>query len=205
MPKSLGGLDDADNLVKLTAKEHFICHALLIRFLTGHAKYKMEWAFHQLCTWSPKSSAHKDVYVNSRLYEKFKQNFQKGANNSQYGVFWWTNIDTFEQLKSKTCPGDRYVRGRKTRVKEDAKRLQKEKMQHAKNVGLIRADGHINGNGITTNEWLKRKNMILQSGVDLTTFGWVGKVVNITGLSKHVIENTVKRFDELKQICYYRK
>lgn len=47
--------------------------------------------------------------------------------------------------------------------------------------------------------------MILQSGVDLTKFGWVGKVVNITGLTKHVIENTVKRFDELKQICYYRK
>lgn len=28
IPKSLGGKDTADNLVKLTAREHFICHWL---------------------------------------------------------------------------------------------------------------------------------------------------------------------------------
>ena len=76
IPKSLGGTDTVENLVNLTAREHFICHALLIRFLTGHDKYKMEWAFHQLCTWSP-NSVHKEKYVNARLYEFFKKKFQK--------------------------------------------------------------------------------------------------------------------------------
>lgn len=30
-PKSLGGLDTEDNLVKLTYKEHYLCHRLLTK------------------------------------------------------------------------------------------------------------------------------------------------------------------------------
>ncbi len=33
IPRSLGGTNDADNLVKLTIREHFICHRLLCKFL----------------------------------------------------------------------------------------------------------------------------------------------------------------------------
>lgn len=45
------------------------------------------------------------------------------------------------------------------------------------------------------NDWLKRKELILNCGVDLTRFGWVRKVEITTGLTKRVIENTVKYFD----------
>lgn len=31
LPKSLGGSDEPENLVKLTAREHFICHYLLAK------------------------------------------------------------------------------------------------------------------------------------------------------------------------------
>ena len=31
IPSCLGGTDDKSNLVKLTAKEHFICHLLLTK------------------------------------------------------------------------------------------------------------------------------------------------------------------------------
>ena len=41
LPKSLGGTDDMANLVKLTAKEHFICHMLLVRMTTGPDRRKM--------------------------------------------------------------------------------------------------------------------------------------------------------------------
>jgi hypothetical protein len=30
IPKCLGGLNNKDNIIKLTAKEHFICHRLLV-------------------------------------------------------------------------------------------------------------------------------------------------------------------------------
>ena len=46
----------------------------------------------------------------------------------------------------------------------------------------------------TFSEWENRKDTILNCGVDLTVFGWVGKVINKTGLSKRIIEETLKKF-----------
>ena len=34
LPRCLGGSDDKDNLVNLSAKEHFICHLLLTKMYT---------------------------------------------------------------------------------------------------------------------------------------------------------------------------
>jgi hypothetical protein len=44
IPKSIGGTNDSENLVFLTAREHFICHKLLPKMVTGHAYYKMREA-----------------------------------------------------------------------------------------------------------------------------------------------------------------
>lgn len=41
IPTALGGSKDAANLVNLSAREHFICHLLLPKMLTGGAKHKM--------------------------------------------------------------------------------------------------------------------------------------------------------------------
>lgn len=41
IPKSLGGTNDQTNLVRLTAKEHFICHLLLLRMTQGKSRIKM--------------------------------------------------------------------------------------------------------------------------------------------------------------------
>ena len=50
-------------------------------------------------------------------------------------------------------------------------------------------------------EWLNRKDLILNSGVDLKRFGWVDKVVKITGLTKKQIRRTVRRY---KIECFER-
>ena len=47
----------------------------------------------------------------------------------------------------------------------------------------------------TKDDWIKRKELILNCGVDLSKFGWVGKVEKATGLSKRIIENTVEYFN----------
>jgi hypothetical protein len=44
LPKSLGGDNSKDNLVNLTAREHFICHRLLVKMLEGENKKKMIYA-----------------------------------------------------------------------------------------------------------------------------------------------------------------
>jgi 5-methylcytosine-specific restriction endonuclease McrA len=41
IPRSLGGDDSISNVVKLTARAHFICHKLLVLMTSGQAKYKM--------------------------------------------------------------------------------------------------------------------------------------------------------------------
>ena len=44
IPQSLGGSNQFDNIVRLTYREHFICHLLLVRMTTGLARQKMAHA-----------------------------------------------------------------------------------------------------------------------------------------------------------------
>lgn len=53
IPSSLGGSNDKSNLVTLTAKEHFICHLLLTKMLTGSSKALMEFAHQRMCYGKP--------------------------------------------------------------------------------------------------------------------------------------------------------
>ena len=49
IPKSMGGTNDADNLVKLTAREHFLCHLLLVKAVSSEFKKKMNFAYWRMC------------------------------------------------------------------------------------------------------------------------------------------------------------
>lgn len=54
--------------------------------------------------------------------------------------------------------------------------------------------------------WLERKEKILNSGVDLTKYGYVEKLVKTTGYTKKIIENTIKKFpNELYNVVFKRK
>ena len=67
-PKSFGGNDSKDNLVKLTAREHFICHLLLTKMTTGSNRHKMLHAFMLM-----KGKTDKQYrYMNSRLFNSIK-------------------------------------------------------------------------------------------------------------------------------------
>lgn len=46
IPRSMGGNDDPDNLVVLTAREHFLCHWLLTKMTTGGDKMRMCFSLH---------------------------------------------------------------------------------------------------------------------------------------------------------------
>ena len=68
IPRSLGGSDSPDNLVKLTLKEHWMCHRLLVKFLNDPISLrKMYNALFMM--------AVKDYRtVNGRIYEYIKEN-----------------------------------------------------------------------------------------------------------------------------------
>jgi hypothetical protein len=48
IPVSLGGTNEPSNLVKLTPREHFICHLLLTKMTSGNDFYKMSHALHMM-------------------------------------------------------------------------------------------------------------------------------------------------------------
>lgn len=75
------------------------------------------------------------------------------------------------------------------------KQLYDEKRERFEKSGLITSNGKLNTNGISIEEFEKRKNLILNCGVDLSLFGWVKKVEEKTGLSKRQIEKVVNHFN----------
>lgn len=58
---------------------------------------------------------------------------------------------------------------------------------------------------LSTEEWNRRKEIILSSGVDLMKYGWVGKVIKKTGLTIREVEGTIKHFADELQGKYYRR
>jgi hypothetical protein len=73
IPKSLGGSDTEENLVFLTAREHYIAHILLVKMLKGKSKKSMSYALWMMTNASTK---HQKRYApNSKLYEFARKNF----------------------------------------------------------------------------------------------------------------------------------
>lgn len=69
IPRSLGGLNNSDNIVKLTAREHLVCHRLLIKMTSGLQKSKMAFAAWRMVF---SNSKHKRVKVTARVYQSIK-------------------------------------------------------------------------------------------------------------------------------------
>jgi hypothetical protein len=86
IPVSLGGKNCKFNKVSLTAKEHYICHLLLIEMVSDlESKRKMAYAFHIM-----KSTPHraKGIRYTSRSFENIRIRLSKyfsGKNNPFYG------------------------------------------------------------------------------------------------------------------------
>lgn len=112
VPKSLGGSDDLNNLVKLTAREHYICHLLLVKMTSGEDYHKMLYCYTIM--------SGRKLY-NSKKYQLFKREYseinsklrsgegngmfgadRKGSNNTFYGR---KHSEATKQLISKKKTG----------------------------------------------------------------------------------------------------
>ena len=73
IPKSLGGSNKKDNLVKLSPREHFICHLLLTKMYSGKEKQKMVyalWAIMNLC-----NNHQYRKKIKGKVYENLRKEF----------------------------------------------------------------------------------------------------------------------------------
>lgn len=140
IPKCLGGLPKIinhyskhDNLIWLTAQEHFIAHRLLA---IEHPENKsLCYAWHTMCH-LPDSTHKRTITISAQEYEqsrilyiKHLKKHMKGTNNPMYGkhraeetkqklrvanlgkeMYWWNN--GIKNTMSKDCPGEGWIRGR---------------------------------------------------------------------------------------------
>lgn len=87
VPRCLGGTDDADNLVHLTYREHYIAHALLTKM---HNSPKLQNAFWQMC------AKGKSKYYNSSLYAHARQSYAARISGDAH----WAKTSHFRQQVS---------------------------------------------------------------------------------------------------------
>ena len=104
IPKSLGGSDNKSNLIKLSAREHFLCHYLLTKMFRPNTieYYKMVKAFMKMKS----SSKNQQRYFNSYLYESKRKAFsltqsysQTGEKNSQFDTVWIYSMTEKRSIK----------------------------------------------------------------------------------------------------------
>ncbi len=101
LPVALGGTNDANNLVRLSAREHFVAHLLLARLFGGTM-----W----LAVIRMKGRRHGDGYVNSRLYEQARQEWAAWSSANQRGENHWAfgrpGLNRGKSLPS--CQGEKH-------------------------------------------------------------------------------------------------
>ena len=97
IPRSEGGSDNNDNIVALTAREHYICHLLLAKIYND---YKMLSAvvFMQCKTKRQK----RDFKFNSHLYEQIRKDFSIKNSEAHKGKQAWNKgIPQSDDAKKK--------------------------------------------------------------------------------------------------------
>jgi len=74
IPRSLGGSNADENLVNLTAREHFICHWLLTKMYAGESRGKMINALYMMQAKNPNQKRYKSK-ITARIYSKLREEY----------------------------------------------------------------------------------------------------------------------------------
>lgn len=107
IPRSIGGSDEKSNLVYLTAREHFICHLLLIKMVHGIYQKKMMFALQNFKT-RKKDKFH--LYkIGGRIYEMIKKSASIALSEMNAGKVAWnkglTQSEESNEKRSATLRG----------------------------------------------------------------------------------------------------
>jgi hypothetical protein len=83
IPRSLGGTNDKNNIIRLTSKEHFVVHLLLTKMTIGNAKYKMNFALHMLS--NAKNIGQGRYIPSGKIYEIARKAYREALD------LYWTH------------------------------------------------------------------------------------------------------------------
>lgn len=83
IPRCMGGQDDSSNIVPLTAREHFICHLLLIRMVEDEYKHKMVYAAWQ----QSRPRSYTELKVTNRIYNTLREQLSESYKGRKRAPF----------------------------------------------------------------------------------------------------------------------
>ena len=188
IPKCLGGDNSNENIVKLTAREHYISHLILCKLYPSHRG--LAYAAIKMTLKAPRQNRSKN-----KLYEWVKIKFsdlqseaQKGANNNQFNTIWINQIGTTNNKKIKLTENipDGWVKGRvlksntRTSLDKKLKQVKKEKKQDALKTKWLEFFHEWKETDKSINSFMKEKGY---HGASTATKMW--KKFNLYEFKKH--------------------
>lgn len=101
IPQSMGGSNDKENLVELTAREHFICHWLLIKMTEGEDRSKMLYALNGMKAENRYQQRY-HTKITARVYEKYRIEHAENHSKRMKGrPAWNKGLPQTEEHKEK--------------------------------------------------------------------------------------------------------
>ena len=88
IPQSMSGSNDKENLVELTAREHFICHWLLIKMTEGKDRSKMLYALNGMKAGNRYQQRY-HTKITARVYEKYRIEHAHNHSETMKGKPAW--------------------------------------------------------------------------------------------------------------------
>ena len=97
-----GNPDNPDNIIRLTAREHFICHWLLTKMILGEARYKVCKALLMLRL-EGEGQQRYHTKITARVYSRIKEeHHNQGTNNPCFDAtiydFYHNKADAHERM-----------------------------------------------------------------------------------------------------------
>jgi len=96
IPQSMGGSNHKENLVELTAREHFICHWLLIKMVEGEDRSKMLYALNGMKAENRYQQRY-HTKITARVYEKYRIEHAENHSKRMKGRPAWNKGRKLEE------------------------------------------------------------------------------------------------------------
>jgi hypothetical protein len=132
-PRSLGGADSLDNLVELTAREHFVCHWLLTKMTSGEDRYRMLNALRMMRA-EKEGQQRYATAITSRVYETIKKEYAQlqserfsGENNPMYGDKFYRSEEGKQKQKIAVTGDNNGAKKEESRQKISQSKLGKKR------------------------------------------------------------------------------
>jgi len=139
IPRSLGGDNSVDNLVRLTAREHFVCHWLLTKMVDGAEQKKMAYACKMMM--HSHGDGQQRYRITSSVYESLKQNLNTILKNRVFTESWREKLKVSAQRRAQNEGPEQKAIRRANRISGNKKR------KGEKRPGQTGSNNHFYGKG----------------------------------------------------------